>query len=98
MLGTVKNNVNSLDEVFETGDLTVSKETAFDIPNVSATGFAFVLKTADGNFAKVLIKSVGGKILQDPSGTGKNRFCQVEISYQTKASVPHADKIGINGN
>jgi hypothetical protein len=88
MMGKIYFNVNSLDDIYESADLTVIDEGSYTLPNVATGGYCMVLKTADGNFAKVLIKSVGGKILQ---GTAPDRYCEVEISYQTAKNVPHAE-------
>lgn len=41
------------------------------------------------NYAKVLIKNVGGKFLQ---GTSPDRYIEVQVSYQKKANVPYAKK------
>ncbi|MBI3259750.1 MAG: fibronectin type III domain-containing protein [Ignavibacteriae bacterium] len=83
---------NSLDEVYETGDLTASAETYFSLPNVSTTGYVFVVKTAEGNYAKVFVKQLLGKILQ---GTIlDDQYVTVEISYQSVANVPHAGTRG----
>ncbi len=95
LMGKIYSNVTSLDDIYESADLTVSSEGAYTLPNVATGGYCMVLKTADGNFAKVLIKSVGGKILQ---GTAPDRYCQVEISYQTAKGVPHAEVKPIVGN
>ncbi len=87
LMGKIYHNVNSLDEIYETADLTVSSQGTYTLPNASTGGHAFVVKTADGNFAKILFKSVGGKILQ---GSGSDRYVTVEISYQMVAGVPYA--------
>lgn len=87
LIGKIYSNVNSLDDIYETADLTVSSQGLYTLPNSSTGGYAFVLKTAEGNFAKVLFKSIGGKILQ---GSGTERYVTVEISYQMVAGVPHA--------
>ncbi|MFN8359232.1 MAG: fibronectin type III domain-containing protein [Candidatus Kapaibacterium sp.] len=95
LMGKIYSNVTSLDDIYETADLTVgTDEGAYTLPNNAAAGYCFVLKTADGNFAKVLVKSVGGKILQ---GTAPDRYCQVEVSYQTTKNVGHAEVKGTNG-
>jgi len=87
LIGKIYNNVNSLDEIYEAADLTVLAAGAYTLPNVATGGIAFVVKTADGNFAKILVKSNGGKILQ---GTAPDRYVAVEFSYQMVAGVPHA--------
>jgi len=86
---------NSLDDVYETEDLTASSETYFSLPNLSTTGYVFVVKTADGNYAKVFVKQLLGKILQ---GTIlDDQYVTVEISYQAKVGVPHAGTRGSIG-
>lgn len=49
--------------------------------------FIIGVRTADGNFAKVLVKSVGGSIFQ---GTGTNRYVELDISYQSATGIPYA--------
>jgi len=91
LLGKAWGNVTSLDEVYESVDLT--SETLeeslynFNAQNTAGAPFAFVVKTESGNFAKVLVKAVGGKLLQ---GTAPDRFVELEISYQSGANVPYA--------
>ncbi len=91
LLGKVWGNVASLDEVYESVDLT--SETLeeslynFNAQNTAGAPFAFVVKTESGNFAKVLVKAVGGKLLQ---GTAPDRFVELEVSYQSGADVPYA--------
>lgn len=88
LMGKIYSNVSSLDDIYESADLTASVEGAYTLPNAATGGYCMVLKTADGNFAKVLVKSVGGKILQ---GTAPDRYCEVEIAYQTAKNVPHVE-------
>jgi len=95
-VGDIYNNIDSLEQIYVSSDLSVKDPTTnlesegvYNLPNSSAKGYAMVVKTQDGNFAKIFVKSVGGKILQ---GTAPNRYVEVEISYQTAAGVPHAEK------
>ncbi len=88
LMGKIYKDVNSLDEIYETAELTASSEGYYTLPNVTTTGYGFVLKTADGHFAKVFIKSALGKILQD---TGTEQYVTVEVSYQKVAGVPFAE-------
>jgi len=65
---------------------------AFDFPasQNGGLGQGFYVRTGTlGNYhyARVLIKNVGSKLLQ---GTGKDRFVEVEISYQLTANTPYA--------
>lgn len=94
LMGKIYNNVSSLDEVYETADLTVSSQGLYTLPNSSASGYAFVVKTAEGNFAKVLVKQALGKILQ---GTAPDRYVTLEVSYQMVAGVPHAEQNNSGG-
>lgn len=87
LIGKVYSNISSLDDIYETSDLTVSGEQRLTFPNLSTTSYGFVVKTVDGNFAKVLLKSAGGSILRGTS----DRYVVVEISYQSVANVPHAE-------
>jgi hypothetical protein len=81
--------VDSLNQVYE-GVLN---------PNVYRTGFyrvkalnpaglpkSLVLytRTADGNFAKIFLRAVGGSLLQ---GNAPNRYVDLEISYQPTANA-----------
>lgn len=94
LVGQLHSNVSSLDSIFESADLSVSQQGAYPLNNVTTGGYAFVVKTADGNYAKVLIKSQLGKLLQ---GTKGDRYVNMEISYQKTAGVPHAETNSIGG-
>jgi len=91
MLGKAWTNVASLDNIYESADLTQEalSETLIRFNQADADGkpFAFVVKTQSGNFAKVLVKAAGGKILQ---GTTPDRYVDLEISYQSVINVPYA--------
>lgn len=87
LVGPKHTDVYSLDSIYETADLTVTAQGAYPLANVSPGGYAFVVKTADGNFAKIFIKSQLGKLLQ---GTKPDRYVNMEISYQKTAGVAHA--------
>lgn len=86
---------NSLDDVYETADLTATSQKRLTFPNLSTTGYVFVVKTVEGNYAKVLVKSLLGKILQGT--TVDDRYVTIEISYQSKVNVPHAGTRGSIG-
>ncbi|MES2765193.1 MAG: fibronectin type III domain-containing protein [Bacteroidota bacterium] len=82
----------SLDAVFDTEALgssaAMAPTTARLINFTSVTqGFVFFAKTAEGNYAKVLVKAVGGKILQ---GTAPNRYVEMDVSYQSATNIPYA--------
>lgn len=94
LIGKVWPNVSSLDNVYESVDLGQAGALSealinFNQADASGTPFAFVVKTASGNFAKVLVKASNGKLLQ---GSGTNRYVELEVSYQSGASLPYALK------
>ena len=98
LLGKVWPNVSSLDEVYESVDLTSGtlEEALYNFNAQDAAGapFAFVVKTENGNFAKVLVKATGGSLLQ---GTAPDRYVDLEISYQSGVDVPYAVKAKQDG-
>jgi hypothetical protein len=89
--------VNTLDEFYSSKSLEdyipkpLDNSNVFTMNNASATGEMFFVRTgtssANYHYARVLVKSVGGKLLQ---GTGTSRYVEVEISYQATAGVPYA--------
>lgn len=90
--------VNSLDEIFDVDSLSVAptggfKEVLKDLSTVpdKTKGYGFVVRSrtdaATVNFAKVLVKSVGGNFVQ---GTGDEKFVEIEVSYQTMVNTPYA--------
>lgn len=84
-------NASSLDDVFETdvlgaGGMKPDSARYIHIAEFSGS-FVFFAKTIDGNFAKILVKSTNGKLLQ---GTAPNRYVELDISYQSAANVPYA--------
>ena len=98
LIGKIWPNTSSLDEVYESVDLTSETlEEAllnFNLQERDGLPFAFVVKTENGNFAKVLVKATGGKLLQ---GTAPDRYVDLEISYQNGADVPYAVKAKHDG-
>lgn len=93
-IGKLWQNVTSLDDVYESIALndqqngTIEEKLLnFNVANTNGQQFAFVVKTAAGNFAKVLVKANGGKLLQ---GTAPDRYVDLEISYQSGANIPYA--------
>ncbi|MCU0426944.1 MAG: fibronectin type III domain-containing protein [Candidatus Kapabacteria bacterium] len=79
-------NIDSLSQVFDT-EIQMGPADTFDVPRTVTRGFVFAFQTQEGNFAKVLVKSASGVILQ---GASPNRYIEVEISYQPVANVPYA--------
>lgn len=93
----------SLNDIWESsslgnaGDETTFKEQLFDLSAASldkTTGIGFVAAVFSGantttpvNYAKVLVKAVGGSFVQ---GTGDGRYVEVEVSYQTSQNTPYA--------
>ena len=87
---------NSLDEWYLNKPLdtyiraTDGNLSAFYFPTSAAQGRGFIVRTgtsANYHYARVFVKSVGGKILQ---GTAPNRYVEVEMSYQTRPGVAFA--------
>ncbi len=91
LFGKVWTDVASLDDVFESADLTnetlQEKLLRFNTADSTGKQFAFVVKTAAGHFAKVLVKAADGKLLQ---GTAPDRYVELEVSYQNGNDVPYA--------
>jgi hypothetical protein len=84
---SVYNNVDSLNQVFDTQINIGTMEQLIGFTNANR-GFVFACRTQDGNFAKVFVRaSASGVLLQ---GTAPNRYVEVEISYQPVANVPYA--------
>jgi len=98
LVGKVWPNVSSLDDVYESADLTSGSldEALYNFNAQDAAGapFAFVVKTENGNFAKVRVVATGGKLLQ---GTAPDRYVDLEISYQSGVDVPYAVKVKHDG-
>lgn len=93
-IGKLWQNVASLDDIYEAVALndaqngTIEQKLLnFNTADTKGESFAFVVKTAAGNFAKVFVKSNGGRLLQ---GTAPNRYVDLEISYQSGANIPYA--------
>jgi len=89
----VSSGATSLDDVFETqalGDATVNMKPDsaryIRVDNFS-NNIVFFARTVEGNFAKILVKAAGGKLLQ---GTSPNRYVEMDISYQSAVNVPYA--------
>ncbi|MBL8005073.1 MAG: fibronectin type III domain-containing protein [Candidatus Kapabacteria bacterium] len=96
-------SLNDIWESSSLGDGNISgdganqfKERLFDLGTINAAqgGLGFVAAVFSGantttpiNYAKVLVKSVGGSFVQ---GTGSGRYVEVEVSYQTAQNTPYA--------
>jgi hypothetical protein len=92
--GKLWQNVASLDQVYEAVALNDAqngpiepKLLNFNTADTKGESFAFVVKTAAGNFAKVFVKSTGGRLLQ---GTAPNRYLELEVSFQSGVGIPYA--------
>jgi hypothetical protein len=81
--------VDSLNQVFETeafGATTLAEALANF--NKQRRGFLIILRTQDGNWAKVFVKAdAQGNILR---GSAPDRYVELEISYQKTPNVPYA--------
>lgn len=93
-IGKLWQKVTSLDEVYEAIALNDAQNGTiepkllnFNPADTKGESFAFVVKTAAGNFAKIFVKSTGGRLLQ---GTAPNRYLDLEVSYQSGAGIPYA--------
>lgn len=91
LIGKTWTNVTSLDDIYESADLTQEtleeKLITFNDADAAGSAFAFVVKTSSGNYAKVMVTAVDGKILQ---GTADDRYIDLVVSYQSGADVPYA--------
>lgn len=77
--------VDSLNQIFESAAVTSNfTQGYYGAKAAQQKHVIFYCKTADGNFAKVLIKSVNGSLLQ---GVSPNRYAEFEISYQPTANL-----------
>jgi hypothetical protein len=85
--------VSSLDDVFDSEALSTGNFTSstIDLNALNSTGGVVLIvrvkNGADWNYAKVLIKMVGGNFLQ---GASPNRYIECNVSYQKTANVPYA--------
>lgn len=81
---------DSLEAVFESAALGSGKKVyqiMVEKLQIANRSLICYVRTQEGNFAKVLLKAVGGSILQ---GTAPNRYVEVDYSYQTAVNVPYA--------
>jgi hypothetical protein len=100
MVGKTYTNCTDLNLVYESADLatvgTLQEALInFNAAHTAGQPFAFVVKTADGHFAKVRVRANGGQLLQ---GTADNRYVDLEISYQSGANIPYAKIDQATGN
>ena len=86
IIDTLHKNVTSLDDVYDTQLMMPTTANSVNFNGVT-TGFIIVVKTVEGNFAKILLKPSGGQLLQ---GTSPNRYVLVDISYQKIVNKPYA--------
>lgn len=84
---------DNLNEVFDTkaiNEYSNPTQNVYDFTS-RTTGFVMAVKTypvtGSSYYAKVLVESNNGKILQ---GTAPNRYVQLKVSYQKVASIPYA--------
>lgn len=91
--------VATLDDVFDVSSLDQTLDTtqAFseklkNLADAPAGGYAFVVRSRVNaqtvNFAKVLVRQVGGSYVQNASSN--DAFVEVEVSYQTVTNLPYA--------
>ncbi|HRK59719.1 MAG TPA: fibronectin type III domain-containing protein [Candidatus Kapabacteria bacterium] len=98
-LGRLYTGINSLDEIYESEDLSIIPATSkfeeklIDLASVTdktkGVGFVCRYKVDDDTryYAKVVVKSDGTSIVR---GSGSNAFIEVEVSYQKEKNVPYA--------
>lgn len=86
---------DSLEAVFESQVLgTGKKQVQIMLENLQnqARNILCYAKTAEGNFAKIMLKAAGGSVLQ---GSAPNRYVEIDYSFQAAANVPYALAKGI---
>ncbi len=79
-------DITNLEDMGDPSPLFVDKIEQLQIIN-SNKGFAFVVQTEEGNYAKVLVLAKNGKVIQ---GSGNDTYIEVQISYQPTPNVPYA--------
>jgi hypothetical protein len=89
--------INSLNDWYSSKSLEdyipkpLNNGNVFTFNNAQATGQMFFVRlgatAATAHYARVLIKSVSGNLLQ---GSGTSRYVEVEVSHQSVAGVPYA--------
>lgn len=78
--------LTSLDQIFESEMLNAGTMEQLQLIDISSP-FAFVVKTAEGNYAKVLVLADGGQVIH---GSGSNKYIEIVVSYQSTPNVPYA--------
>ncbi|MBL7999196.1 MAG: fibronectin type III domain-containing protein [Candidatus Kapabacteria bacterium] len=84
--------VNSLDSAYESAALGTGgrmREMGAEVPFGNVNSTVLYVVTKDGNYAKILLKSVGGKVVQGTKA-GRDRKIEFDYMYQTTANLPHA--------
>lgn len=79
-------NLNSLADIAESSPLDAGTKEQMQLINTTQP-FAFIVKTQEGNYAKVLVLSTDGRIVQ---GSGNDTYIEIQISYQPVPNVPYA--------
>lgn len=79
-------DINSLSDIPENEALNAGKIEQLQVLNTDKS-FAFIVQTEEGNYAKVLVISHNGQIVQ---GSGADRYIEVQVSYQPNPNVPYA--------
>lgn len=86
----IVDNVDSLNQVFDTQPLgtglTAQQNMAENL-ETRTKGFVMILKTVEGNYAKVFVKATGGKIVQTGSD---GEYIDFEASFQKAPNVAFA--------
>lgn len=78
--------ITSLDQIFESEMLNAGTDEQLQVINTTQP-FAFIAKTEEGNYAKVLVLADGGQVIH---GTGSDKYIEIVISYQSTPNVPYA--------
>jgi uncharacterized lipoprotein NlpE involved in copper resistance len=87
--------VANLDQIFESEMLNAGTEEQLQVINTNQP-FAFIAKTEEGNYAKVMVLAEGGQVIH---GSGSNKYIEIVVSYQSTPNVPYAlPKQPVNAN
>lgn len=89
LIGRVWEGVQSLEATYaDIGNLSTDTYAPRRL-NLSTTqqSVAMTVKTHTGHYARVLVKSVDGRLVQ---GTAPDRYLELDVSYQQAAGVPFA--------
>lgn len=77
----------TLDDIFEASALEAGTAERFHNLAGITQPFAFVARTQEGNYAKILVLANGGQVVQ---GSGTDKYIEVVVSYQSSPNVPYA--------